>query len=217
MNRNVRLRVIFGAVAVLLVAIVVASGLNVVLGLDIPDSVRIVQAVVTIVAIAGGAVFAYYKLEIFRDFEPHLSISQNVSHRALGTKYVHISVTATLHNTSKVAIEVRRALFLLQRISPSTDEEIEKLYSEVFVDRDEGHIQWHTEDTLDRLWEPGELIVEPSESHSETYEFIISEEFKSVLIYSYFHNALYSDDSRATEGWDATSIYDIVKDKDDQL
>lgn len=121
------------------------------------------------------------------------------------------------YDTSKVAIEVRRALFLLQRISPSTDEEIEKLYAEVFVDRDEGHIQWHTEDTLDRLWEPGELIVEPSESHAETYEFIISEEFKSVLIYSYFHNALYSDDSRATKGWDATSIYDIVKDKDDQL
>ena len=217
MNRNVRLRVIFGAAVVLLVVIVAALGLNAVPGVDIPDSVRIVQAVVTIVAIAGGAIFAYYKLEIFRDFEPHLSISQNVSHRALGTKYVHISVTATLHNTSKVAIEVRKALFLLQRISPSTDEEIEKLYAEVFVDKSESYIQWRTEEKFECSWADDELIVEPGGAHSETCEFIIAREFKSVLIYSYFHNALYSDGSRATEGWDATSIYDIVKDKEDQF
>lgn len=217
MNRNVRIRVILGAVVVLLATIVVALGLSAVPGVDIPDSVRIVQTVVTIVAIAGGAIFAYYKLEIFRDFEPHLSISQDVSHRALGTKYIHISVTATLHNTSKVAIEVQKALFMLQRISPSTDEEIEELYAEVFVDKSENYIQWHTGEKYECSWEDDELIVEPGGAHSEICEFIIAKEFKSVLIYSYFHNALYSDSSRTTKGWDATSIYDIVKDKEGQF
>ena len=66
----------------------------------------ILQSVVTVVAIAGGGVFAYYELQVFRAFAPHLTISQEVSHRYIGDRYVHIAVTATLHNSSKVKIEL---------------------------------------------------------------------------------------------------------------
>ena len=52
------------------------------------------------------AIFAYRKLQLFRDFEPHLTITQAVTHRPIGTQYVHIAVTATLHNSSKVRVEI---------------------------------------------------------------------------------------------------------------
>ena len=62
------------------------------------DVTRIVQGSVTAVAITAGGVFAVAKLQVFRDFAPHLIISHEISHRDLGDSYIHISVTANLHN-----------------------------------------------------------------------------------------------------------------------
>ena len=45
------------------------------------DLAAIIQSVVTVVAIVERGIFAYYKLQIFRVFEPHLSISHEFSHR----------------------------------------------------------------------------------------------------------------------------------------
>ena len=104
------------------------------------DLAAIIRSLVTVVAIVGGGAFAYYKLQIFRVFEPHLTISHEVSHRYIGDNYVHIAVTATLHNSSKVKMELRKGVFLLQQISPLSDEEIEPLYEQVFEDQDYEHI-----------------------------------------------------------------------------
>ena len=83
------------------------------------------QAAVTALAIIVGGVLAYRRLQIFRTFEPHLTITNRVSHRLLGNSYFHIAVTATLHNSSRVKMEFREAFFLLQRITPTSDEGVE--------------------------------------------------------------------------------------------
>ena len=170
------------------------------------DLAGILQAVVTVVAIAGGGIFAYYKLQIFRVFAPHLTISQEVSHRYIGDRYVHISVTATLHNSSKVKIELRKGFFLLQQISPMPDEEVDSLHAEVFKEEKYEHIQWPTIEETDREFGPGDLIVEPGESHPEPFEFILPRHYESVMIYTYFYNPI----SSHPEGWAASKVYDIT-------
>lgn len=60
----------------------------------------IAQALVTIVAIVAGGSFAAYKWQVFRESEPHLTITHEVSFRRIGESYVHIAVTATLQNNS---------------------------------------------------------------------------------------------------------------------
>ena len=78
-----------------------------VLDLLLPDTSRakdlagVVQAGITFVAIIVGGVVAFLKLQVFRDFEPHLTISNSISHRLLGTKYVHVAVTATCTTVRK--------------------------------------------------------------------------------------------------------------------
>ncbi len=73
------------------------------------DSARTVQALGTITAIFAGGIFAYYKLQIFRDFAPHMAISHEVKHRLVGESYVHIAaIVATLHNNSRVKLELRK-------------------------------------------------------------------------------------------------------------
>ena len=140
------------------------------------DLVEIIQLFVVASAIVIGGFFALYKLQIFRDFEPHLTVSQEVSHRFVGDKYIHVETTATLHNSSRVKIEVREGLFRLQRIAPTSDEEIRELNSKVFVDQEYKHLQWPTLWEVDHNWDVNGLIVEPGESHRETYEFIVSKD-----------------------------------------
>ena len=176
------------------------------------DIAAIVQSSVTAVAIVAGGIFAYYKLQLFRDLEPHLTITHEVSHRFIGDSYVHIAVTANLHNSSRVKIELRKAIFLLQLLSPLMDEDVERLYEQRHVDSDEGYaryIQWDTLDEIEHRWAENELIIEPGASHSETSEFITSSGVASVMIYTYFYNTEYPQNSGSTEGWSMTTVYDI--------
>ena len=174
------------------------------------DSAKVVQALGTVVAIFSGGFFAYYKLQMFRDFEPHLTISHRVSHRPVGDSYVHIDVTAILHNSSKVQIEIRKGFFLLQQISPVSDESVESMYAQVFQDSTHDNLQWPTLDEITRAWSEAELIVEPGESHQEAYEFIVTTDVESVVVYTYFHNSRHSQHSQTVQGWHATTIYDMM-------
>ncbi len=118
-----------------------------VLDLLLPDTSRakdlagVIQAMAFVAILAGGVV-AFIKLQVFRDFEPHLTISNSISHRLVGTKYVHIAVTATLHNSSKVKVEIRSGFFRLQQLAPVSDEEVERLYAQVFTNVEEESLQW---------------------------------------------------------------------------
>ena len=181
---------------------------------DVADAARVIQAIGILVALCVGGIFAYQRLQIFRTFDPHLTISHEISHRRIGDSYVHIDVTATLHNSSKVQVELRQGFSRLQLVSPTLDEKIETLYAQVFIDKTEQHVRWDTLEEVHREWRSGELIVEPGEFHPETYEFIVSNEVETVIIYTYFYNPRFSQGKLSAEGWVATTYYDIVSKED---
>ena len=169
------------------------------------ESARTFQVIVTAIAIFMAAAFALFKLQIFRVFAPHLTISQKVSHRPIGESYVHIAASATLRNSSKVKIELRKGLFLLQQISPVDDQEVESLYAQVFVDKEIDDILWPTLYEVHRTWDKNALIIEPGEIHQEVCEFIVTTGVESVLIYTYFSDPYSSN----PKGWHSTTIHDI--------
>ena len=147
-----------------------------------------------------------FKLDAFRDLKPHVNVVHEVSHRIMNSTYVHISVTAVLHNGSKVEVELLEARFTIQRILPMSNEVIEEKRDQVFYHKEAAHLQWPTLDILKLEWEPGELVVEPGEVHRETQEFLVKlAEAETVLIYTRF------PDSRDEGfGWHATTVHDIV-------
>ena len=178
--------------------------------INLIDSASAIHAIGILVAICLGGVFAYQRLQIFRTFEPHLTISHNIRHRFIGDSYTHIDVAATLHNSSKVQVELREGFFLLQKIAPETDQEIERLYADVFTNKEQEDIQWTTLERKYRSWSEGELVVEPGESHPETHEFIVSRDVESVMIYTYFYDQRFAQDSDYERGWLASTVYDIA-------
>ena len=173
------------------------------------DVSAVLQSFITALAIAAGGYFALFKLQVFRNLQPHLTISHEITHRVVSDSYVHISVTAVLRNSSRVKVEIEEGSFHLLRIAPVTDEEVERLYEQVFRDASKKNLQWEILDEINRDWNSGELIVEPGESHPETYEFIVSRKFRSVLVYTYFYNPAYSEGAGVAQGWHATTVYDI--------
>ena len=191
--------------------IVVALGTIQFIIADVADAARIIQTIGILVAVCVGGVFAYQRLQVFRTFEPHLTISHKVSHRNIGDSYVHIDVTATLHNSSKVQVELREGFSLLQLVAPVSDEHIEAIYDARLEDQSNvQQLQWATLDEIHREWESGELVVEPGASHPETYEFIILNDVTSVMTYTYFYNPRFSSGANSAEGWVVTTVYDIV-------
>lgn len=171
------------------------------------DLARIIQASVTTVILAVGAAFAAAKFQIFRESAPHVTVSQTVSHRVVGDSYVHLMVTATLYNSSKVKMEFCRARFRLQQIAPITDDAVENLYADVFVDQKHQHFQWENLSTVKRNWKRNDIIIEPGESHQETCEFIVIAEVETVLIDTFFYNPR---QPAIPKGWGTTSVYDIL-------
>ena len=191
--------------------ILILLGTSLLTNAKVIDSARSIHAIGILVAICIGGVFAYQRLQVFRTFEPHLTISHRVSHRYTGDSYVHIDVTATLYNSSKVQVELREGFSLLQLVAPASDEHIEAIYEARLEDRSNvQQLQWATLDEIHREWESGELVVEPGQSHPETYEFIVLNDVESVMIYTYFYNPGFSFGASSAEGWVVTTVYDIV-------
>ena len=171
--------------------------------------VAVAQGFATVVAIALAGLFAYRRLNVFRTFYPHLTISHEVSHRFIGDSYVHLSVTAILQNNSNVKVCIENAFFRLEQIAPISDEDIEDYRAEVFMEREHDSIRWPILEEIQLNWQRNELIVEPGESHRETLDFVVLREVETAQVYTYFYNQDFSERSESSEGWEAITAYDI--------
>ena len=166
------------------------------------DIADVVQTALTILALLGGGVFAAYKLELFRDFEPHLTISHSINHRALGDSYVHIDVTASLLNSSKVRVVLQEGYYVLQSIEPASE-------SGDFTETAMLYPPWHVLD--EATFDLGDqvLVIEPGQSIQEVLQFVVPIEVTTVLLHYFFYDSNHSTDHE--QGWGMTSVYDILK------
>lgn len=178
----------------------------------IKNAAGIAQALATVAAVVLGGVFAYRNGLLFRTFEPHLTVTQAVTHRRIGAQYVHIAVMATLHNSSRVQVEIRQGFFRLQQVAPIDDSDVEILYTQAFgAVSERSNIQWPVLDEWQTPSPENILLIEPGQSHQEHVEFIVSRHVASVLIYSCFYNSTFSESSQPAVAWAASTVYDIAE------
>ena len=178
----------------------------------VKDLATIIQATFATAAIIGAAIFAIFKLQLFRDFAPHLSISHTINHRPIADSYTHIDVTTVLHNSSRVKVELSHGLFRLMEIAPVLDDrELEdRLASRGHIEDNRPFNQWPIIDPFEFEYGSYNLIIEPGQKFQETLEFVISRDITTVAIQSAFYNSSYSEGSKKPESWGITTVYDIV-------
>lgn len=152
-----------------------------------------IESVITIIAIVIAGIFAWRNGIIFRHRSPHINIAHDVTHRFISPSYTHLIVTATLQNSSRVKVEFRDGLFILQKIAPLNDDEVTQLYAQslddaVSANEELNDPQWETLDELWSVWDKDGLIVEPGSTTALTIEFIVPKTIHAVLITTYLYN-----------------------------
>ncbi len=198
------------AIAFGVMFVAIASAASYFIGFAFLEVVAALQSIGILVALCLGGVFAQQRFRLFRAFQPHLTVAHHVSHRRIGDSHTHIAVTVTLLNTSKVRVELLKADFILQKIAPIPETQIQTLYDQAFVDSPKpASIQWPIIGDFTQEWDDNPLVIEPGESHNETFEFITDTHASAFLIYTYFYNPQYSERSQSSKGWGSTTIYDI--------
>ena len=170
------------------------------------DWANIVLALVTILAVLFGGLFAAVKFDLFRDFEPHLSLSHTINHRRIGNSYVHIDITVNMHNSSKVKVELHEGFWVLQQIAPIGDTEVEDFYS-LSAEASPQEFLWPVLDEGRWIWSLDHIAIEPGETHHELLEVILPNEVETVLLYTFCYNP----NAQETEiGWSLGTVYDII-------
>lgn len=224
-NKKTVIKSVFFAFAGVLLLIAGVAFVAWVVGTSFYDAVNILQSAVTVLAIGFGGAFALYKLEVFRELRPHLRIDESITHRSIGPNYTHIAVTTNLHNTSKVAVEIREAGFRVQIVAPVADSEVKRVLDDYSQNEDdENYMQWPMySETLNR-WPEGDFVIEPNGIDREVVEFVVPSWIKTVLVYAYFSRVETPDDGRirsndqavdengdgsSDELWQVAVVYDL--------
>ena len=166
------------------------SGASNPLGQRVQNAAIIAQALVTIIAMGFGGAYAWRKGYIFRQGQPYVTISHDITHRSVSDGYIHLEITATLHNTSLVKVEFRNALFTVQQLAPASDEYV------FHLDEGTGHqtpgiyrpLNWEYLLEILRVWNEDELVVEPGMSAAVTFEHVLSRTIQSVSVTTHFYN-----------------------------
>ena len=170
----------------------------------------VIQAYVTSFVLLAAGVFAAARFELFRNLIPHIAVEQKVTHRPISDSYVHILVTTTLHNRSKVKADFSGGLCRLQRLGPHSDEGVEEIYRQKLSGDSvpaSRTFHWDTLEVERINWNGMGLTVEPGGVHQETCEFIVSSDVTSLLAHTYFSalNAL-----TVPASWGVTTVHDII-------
>ncbi len=168
--------------------------------------------IATALAISTGITIAWYKLDIFREFEPHLTIEQTILARPIGDSYLLIVATAVLTNNSKVLVKPLRGYCRLAQLSPLDDSRVLEIFLDSSQESDSDYEQfgWPILKEIKRKWTDGDIAIEPGECHQETYQFIVDGAIESVVALTAIYNPSYrAEVGGRAEVWKCYTFYDV--------
>ncbi len=187
----------------------------------------IIQSVVTIVAFLIGGFWTYKIYKQKRQKYPRAEIEQQVQSRVLPDQRILLFVDIKLTNIGEVLITPKSLFSQVEKILP-LDQQDGDFYT---LDRAKGETelpwQWAKGgERMEKKYEGRNVEIEPGESESFHFEFIIAEPIETVKIYSYINNAFKREPSISKKfkafnehrnkpeskdiGWSTTILYDLI-------
>lgn len=173
-----------------LAAAVSAAGLHIPLWLESTANANPIAGI-ALSASAAAAIAAIlaaaHKFELFRESKPHLTVTQNIHHQIASPGYRLVTVTVTMHNTSKVLVKPTKATCRLAMTAPYTDAQIEAIYNDALQpENDDPHDQyaWSELSHAEKTWPDGHISIEPNEKDEVTFQFIIGNAVAAVTAVS---------------------------------
>lgn len=171
--------------------------------------IEIVASCLTLIAIIAGAFWTYWLFVRTRQKYPSASLTQRINYRLIAEGKLWLRVTVTLQNTGKVLLSLVHATAWIQKVAPVDEDMLaEMIKGNEPVDEEGMEYSWLlAADEKEKDWARGERQIEPGESDQVNFDFILSPELETILVYTYFRNAQIR---RAKElGWRITNVYDL--------
>jgi hypothetical protein len=159
----------------------------------------------TVVAIIVGAWWTYSRFIRQRTEQPRATLSYRAAHRMLSEEASLLRVSVRAANSGTVLLGVRELRCEIQRVVPPSSSTLAKLKARELINKqDEADLDCIR--CYEQQWEAGEVEIEPKESESFDFDFIVDREIKTVLIYADLPNAERGDGV----GWQAAGFYDFT-------
>jgi hypothetical protein len=168
------------------------------------DAFQAIQALVTSAGIVAGAIWFYRR----RQAHPRVVLTQQVTHRPLGEGRIWVRVTVSMENKGNVLVAFSEAKTLLQQVVPLTRDFAAEIVSrgDLPREKDGPEIEWRT--LAECTASPGRVELEPDESDTIAWDFVISERPKTIIAYTHLPNATKS--RPGTPGWTVQTVYDLT-------
>jgi hypothetical protein len=167
----------------------------------------IIQAVVTSGGIVVGGVWTYRLFVKKRQKYPRASVRHDISHRKLGGGHVLLNVRATISNAGEVLLSLESAETRVQQILPLGATLLDDIREgKDLVPAGETEVPWPSLFNRKSERKKGEFQIEPGESDSIQYDFVLPERVRTVEVYTYLKNEAVH---KRNIGWSVTTIYDL--------
>jgi hypothetical protein len=171
---------------------------------------RIVQSVVTILALVAGGIWAYWTFTPERTGRPKLNASLTVESRPIDTGNSWVVTQLFIENTGKSKIDLRGGFVRVQQVLPLIPEfrkVIETAHRGAYesLSRNGHSVSWPQ--LCARMLEP-RGFVEPGEKASFINEFLIPGSVRVIRVYA-FIGTHRSGDVLEQSGWEGASVHEL--------
>lgn len=163
----------------------------------------IAQSLITVLAILTGG-YLYFKR---RQRFPRAKITHQIADRLISEDKIVIRVVVTVVNQGEVLLSLVSGFTGVQQFAPCPVALLDSLKSKGHIVKEgKFEAEWDCLEEKKIVIANREREVEPGEEDEFNFDFVVSADVKSVLVYSYLKNK--SKKGREM-GWNKTSVYDL--------
>ncbi len=167
----------------------------------VKNAAIISQSVATVIAIIAAGIWFFMRGEVLQK----ANIEHNVTHRQINNDWTWIHISITISNPGKRFLDLKSGIIRIQKILPLDSKIRDRINNnKKLVSQKSYGVPWPR---IDKQYEPQlNIRIQPEETDTLNYEFIIPFKTETVKIYSYFEMQ-----QSPQIGWGKTTIYDITK------
>ena len=188
---------------------------------QLKDYAAIAQSVVTIFAFALGGWWTWWSFIRTRQRYPKVRLSHSFLQAAIDRNWKLLRVSLRIENQSNILIKPGEVEMRLLRLRPWPTNLIDTLTHKTprdlqprkdFLDDNgmlkEGQPDFEWPAIAQRTVTPKKVEIEPNESETLHFDFVIDRRWKVVMVYSYVDNLR---KRRKSIGWPLTSTFDLTQ------
>lgn len=171
------------------------------------DVTEIFQFLFTILAIVIGGSWSYLLFIRRRQIYPRANLKHSIIHRKITNQKNLLHLCVSISNDGEVLISLEKGEVWIHQIIPVTPQlitYIEKGGDPVREGKTE--IQWPLLCLRSSKWKKNDFEIEPGETDSIEYDFVIDERIKCVEVYSQYWN---TKKGKKDLLWHLTTLHDL--------